>query len=138
MSKAMSDIPVADGLTVNVDGLSWKFRIQLRTVRGERADLYAACSAALQSAVEGMAPNERATWNGRLTGQQGDVLRYGIHKYIDLKERKSSGCRLQYSIPWDDILPIKSIDLLLFNEHRMSLYEQQMLQHVQVHRRVGR
>ena len=96
MSKAMSDIPVTDGLTVDGDGLSWKFRIRLRTVRGERADLYAACSAALQSAVEGMAPNERATWNGRLTGQQGDVLRYGIHKYIDLKERKSSGCNIPF------------------------------------------
>ena len=89
MSKAMSDIPVADGLTVDVDGLSWKFRIRLRTVRGQRVDLYAACSAALQSAVEGMAPNERATWDGRLSGQHGDVLRYGIHKHIDLKERKS-------------------------------------------------
>ena len=83
MSKAMSDIPVADGLTVDGgDGLSWKFRIRLRTVRGERANLYAACSAALQSAVEGMAPNERANWDGRLTGQLGDVLRYGTHKYI--------------------------------------------------------
>ena len=86
----MSDISVADGLIADGDGLSWKFRIRLRTVRGERADLYVACSAALQSAVEGMAPNERATWDGRLTGRQGDVLRYGIHKYCTPTMR--AGC----------------------------------------------
>ena len=81
-STAISNIPLANGLTVDGDGLSWKLRIRLQTIRGERADFYAVYLATLQSALEGMAPNERASWNGRLGGRLGEVLRYEFQVHV--------------------------------------------------------
>ena len=50
----------------------------LRTIRGEKVDLYGVHMAALHSALEGMAPNDRANWNGRLSGRLGEVHGYGF------------------------------------------------------------
>ena len=70
---------MANGLTVDGDVLSWRLRIRLRTIRGERADFYAVHMATLQSTLEHMAPKERVTWNNRLSGQLIGILRYGVH-----------------------------------------------------------
>ena len=50
----------------------------LRTIRGERADLYGVHIATLQSALEGMVPNDRANWKGQLSGRLREVLGYGF------------------------------------------------------------
>ena len=71
--------------------MSWRLHIRLRTIRGERVDLYEVHLATLQSALEGMAPNERATWNGRPSGGRlGEVL--GMFKTI-----AESDCEWQWA-----------------------------------------
>ena len=127
-STSVSDIPVANGLTVDGDGgLSWRLHIRLRTIRGERVDLYEVHLATLQSALEGMAPNERATWNGRPSGGRlGEVL--GMFKTIAesdcewqwARARAMLAAHIKYNIDHSTIHEaLLDLRLGAFNKHNM-------------------